>query len=171
MSRATYEDEPESEASAGHNSADDEETIWTPAFVVPLASVRLAVKRLRRTWRLLLPVALGMLVAITLLCAVPLYDNLVANTLFQQALTPNLMSTNSASGATAVQTRRTASRINIDAVVNAALVPPDAAAAIDLQTAKVVQGTIGPYLRASMSYAETSDTLRFDSVNGIDFLH
>src|SRR5262249_27272170 len=108
---------------------------------------------------------------ITLLCAVPLYDNLVANTLFQQALTPNSTSTSSASGATAVQTRRTASRINIDAVVNAALVTPDAAAAIDLQTTTVVQGTIGPYLRASVPYAETSDTLRFDSVNGIDFLH
>src|SRR5262249_49071036 len=108
-------------------------------------------------------------VAVMLLCTVPLYTILIANTLFQQALTPGSAKTNDAGSAIFAQTRHTASAINIDAVVAAALTSPADADAIDLAPANLAQGTLGPYMRAATSYAETSDTLRFDSVNGLDF--
>lgn len=50
------------------------------------SSVRLAIMRLTRSWELLLAVAVGMLVAVVLICTVPLYNSLVANIQLQRAI-------------------------------------------------------------------------------------
>ncbi|HEU5440990.1 MAG TPA: hypothetical protein VFU88_17015, partial [Ktedonobacterales bacterium] len=52
----------------------------------PRSMVRLAGMRFTRGWRLLLAVSLGMLVAMVLICTVPLYDTLVNNLELQAAL-------------------------------------------------------------------------------------
>src|SRR5215813_2804597 len=50
------------------------------------SSVRLALLRLTRGWRLLLVVALGILAAVVLVCTVPLYDTLVVDLQLQRTL-------------------------------------------------------------------------------------
>ena len=52
----------------------------------PFSPMRLAFLRFTRSWRLLLAVTLGMLVAIVLICTVPLYDSLIANVQLQRVL-------------------------------------------------------------------------------------
>ncbi|WIG60256.1 MAG: hypothetical protein OJF49_003004 [Ktedonobacterales bacterium] len=51
---------------------------WRSRFS-PLSPVRLAGLRLRRSWRLLLAAGAGILVAVVLICTVPLYTTLVTN--------------------------------------------------------------------------------------------
>src|SRR5215469_15189619 len=52
----------------------------------PLAALRLAFWRLGRSFRLLLAVGLGILVAVVLICTVPLYSSLVSNVQLQRQL-------------------------------------------------------------------------------------
>lgn len=52
----------------------------------PFTTARLALQRLRNTWPLLATVTLGMVVAVALLGAVPLYNDLVAEAKLQSAL-------------------------------------------------------------------------------------
>lgn len=54
-----------------------------------LSSLRLAVMRLTRSWELLLAVALGIVVAVVLVCTVPLYDTLVSDLQLQHAINDN----------------------------------------------------------------------------------
>ncbi len=54
-------------------------TIWHPMWPSPLAAVRVAALRLRRSWRALLAVNLGILIASVLICALPLYTGVVGN--------------------------------------------------------------------------------------------
>jgi putative ABC transport system permease protein len=56
------------------------------ARVSPLAAGWLARRQVRGGWRLLLAMALAMLVAVTLLCAVPLYSGVLANLQLQSIL-------------------------------------------------------------------------------------
>src|SRR5579863_7384405 len=57
---------------------------WRPG---PFRLVWLAARRLRRGGTPLVAVSLGMLIAVTLLCAVPIYTGLAANADLQSALT------------------------------------------------------------------------------------
>ncbi|MGZ3664978.1 MAG: FtsX-like permease family protein [Ktedonobacterales bacterium] len=52
----------------------------------PFSPLLLAFLRFTRSWRLLLAVSFGMLVAIVLICTVPLYDSLIANVQLQRVL-------------------------------------------------------------------------------------
>jgi hypothetical protein len=54
--------------------------------IAPLAVLRLAVWRLGRSFRLALAVGLGILVAVILILAAPLYSGLVSNVALQQAM-------------------------------------------------------------------------------------
>ena len=54
--------------------------------IAPLAALRLAFWRLGRSFRLLLAVGLGILVAVVLICTVPLYSSLVSNVELQRQL-------------------------------------------------------------------------------------
>lgn len=53
------------------------------------SSLRLALMRLARGWELLLAVALGIVVAVVLVCTVPLYDTLVSDLQLQHAIHDN----------------------------------------------------------------------------------
>ena len=55
-------------------------------WISPLSSSRLAIWRLGRSFRLLLAVGFGILVAVVLICTVPLYNSLVSNVQFQRQL-------------------------------------------------------------------------------------
>ena len=52
----------------------------------PFSAVRLAFMRLTRGWELLLAVGVGILVAVVLICTVPLYNSIVANIQLQRAI-------------------------------------------------------------------------------------
>src|SRR5262245_38642538 len=60
--------------------------IWKGRRAGLFSSARLALLRLTRGWRLLLVVALGILAAVVLVCAVPLYDTLVIDSQLQRTL-------------------------------------------------------------------------------------
>ncbi|MGO8947391.1 MAG: ABC transporter permease, partial [Ktedonobacterales bacterium] len=59
---------------------------WSPRRTGPFSPVGLALMRLRRGWNLLVVVGLGILVAVVLICTVPLYDALVSNIQLQRAI-------------------------------------------------------------------------------------
>ncbi len=59
---------------------------WRVRNGTVLSSIRLAVMRLSRGWKLLVVVGVGILVAVVLICTVPLYDSLVANIQLQRAI-------------------------------------------------------------------------------------
>ncbi len=73
---------PEDEYEDEQDGSDDE----LPDDRAPLAAVTLALWRFARSFRLLLAVGLGMLVAVTFLCTVPLYSSLVSTVQLQQQL-------------------------------------------------------------------------------------
>ncbi|HEX6799765.1 MAG TPA: FtsX-like permease family protein [Ktedonobacterales bacterium] len=60
--------------------------VWAGAHAGPLSPLALARLRLMRGWRLLLFAGLGILVAVVLICSVPLYATLVGNVQLQHAL-------------------------------------------------------------------------------------
>ncbi|MGH2505763.1 MAG: hypothetical protein ACRDID_24890, partial [Ktedonobacterales bacterium] len=62
-------------------------TPWRGTFAGPFSSVRLAAQRLGRSWRLLLAVELGMLIAVALLATAPFYSDIVASAQLQNTLT------------------------------------------------------------------------------------
>ncbi|HEX8033892.1 MAG TPA: hypothetical protein VF510_08605, partial [Ktedonobacterales bacterium] len=61
--------------------------LWRLQHGNSLAPVRLSLLRIRRSWRLLSTIGIGMLVAVTLICMVPLYSTLIANIQLRQTLT------------------------------------------------------------------------------------
>ncbi|HEY8324439.1 MAG TPA: FtsX-like permease family protein [Ktedonobacterales bacterium] len=62
-------------------------TPWRGTFAGPFSSVRLAAQRLGRSWRLLLAVELGMVIAVALLATAPFYSDIVASAQLQNTLT------------------------------------------------------------------------------------
>lgn len=62
---------------------------WNGGTPGATAALRLALFRLARGWRLLASVGGGILIAVILLCTVPLYDSLVAGVQLQMALATN----------------------------------------------------------------------------------
>ncbi|HLZ24697.1 MAG TPA: FtsX-like permease family protein [Ktedonobacterales bacterium] len=63
--------------------------VWKRQRAGIFSSLRLAVSRFARGWHLLLAVALGMLVAVVLICTVPLYDALVSDLQLQHTINAN----------------------------------------------------------------------------------
>lgn len=63
-----------------------EESAGSQVGMAPLAALRLALWRVGRSFGLLLAVGLGMVVAVVLICTVPLYSSLVSNVQVQQQL-------------------------------------------------------------------------------------
>ncbi|MGH2517253.1 MAG: FtsX-like permease family protein, partial [Ktedonobacterales bacterium] len=63
-----------------------DQTVWTRRHASIFSAVRLAASRFTRSWQLLLAVALGMLVAVVLICTVPLYDALISDLQLQQTI-------------------------------------------------------------------------------------
>ena len=67
-------------------SSQRDPSLWQSRRSNFVAPVRLSLLRLRRSWRLLMTVGIGMLVAVTLICTVPLYSALIANVQLRQVL-------------------------------------------------------------------------------------
>ncbi|MGZ3679427.1 MAG: FtsX-like permease family protein [Ktedonobacterales bacterium] len=92
MGRSTVIDEtpqlPDGQPDAGEADAPQRDpSLWQLQHGNSLAPVRLSLLRVRRSWRLLSTIGIGMLVAVTLICMVPLYSTLIANVHLRQALT------------------------------------------------------------------------------------
>lgn len=79
-SDTTVDEAPEGEAHP-------RDQVWDVAHAGPLTPLALARKRLARGWRLLIFAGLGMLVAVALICSVPLYAALVGSVELQHVLT------------------------------------------------------------------------------------
>src|SRR5579884_2258197 len=60
--------------------------VWRGRRAGVFSAARLALLRLTRGWRLLIGMALGMVVAVVLVCTVPLYDALVIDLQLQRTL-------------------------------------------------------------------------------------
>lgn len=64
----------------------DAPVAWRGGFAGPFATIWLAAQRLGRSWRLLLAVELGMVIAVALLATAPFYGDLVASAQLQSTL-------------------------------------------------------------------------------------
>lgn len=126
---------------SGPERTADRET-WKMKRSGPFSSVRLAIMRLLRSWELLAAVALGILVAVVLICTVPLYNTLVADLQLQRAI--------NAQGAQSRNVEAQAQSDTVDASLRA-------------QSAGVVSGLAQRYLHGFVSststYYATSDSM------------
>lgn len=78
---------PDGQQGAGDERVSQRDhSLWQSQHGNSLAPVRLSLLRVRRSWRLLTTVGIGMLVAVTLMCMVPLYSTLIANIQLRHAL-------------------------------------------------------------------------------------
>ena len=130
-------------------------TPWRGTFAGPFSSVRLAAQRLGRSWRLLLAVELGMLIAVALLATAPFYSDIVASAQLQNTLT------------TALPTDR---NIQID-VTNPQLyfpsVDPNAQlSGIDQIVTSDAQNAIGSFTGGWTEYAQTTVPFGLSRING-----
>ena len=122
--------------------------LWSIRRAGPFAPVSMALLRLRRAVSLLLPVFLGVLVAATLLAAVPLYSTLVSNVQLQAVLgaqpQPNL---------------------NLETVTTLISVQASDADQIDQVVKPLVSSQLSGFAPISMSYLDSKNLL-FVSING-----
>jgi putative ABC transport system permease protein len=129
---------------------------WRRRRAGPLSTALLAAKRFARSWGLLLAVATGILVAVVLMCAVPLYNNLVSNVRLQQAI-----------HAGAPQARNIQAQVQSPATF--AAVRADLAPTVTSLAQQYLRGFVGP----TPTYYVTSDAMlllgvdrqRFDPAN------
>lgn len=106
----------------------------------PFSPFRLAFLRFTRSWRLLLAVALGMLVAIVLICTVPLYDSLIANVQLQQVL----------HDADSLQR-------NVEVLAQSDSISAQTHSSLDGKVSALGQRYLAPYVQQATTYYVTSD--------------
>ncbi len=125
------------------------ETLWREGRPSPLASLRLGLRRALRGWSLLLALGLGMLVAIVLICTVPLYTTLVPNVELQHILA-------------------TSAPVETNFEVQVSFQPYTAAAIslADTRASALAQHYLGTFAPTGWSYDELSASLPVASVNG-----
>lgn len=125
----------------------DRET-WKLRRSGPFSSIRLAMMRLLRSWQLLAAVALGILVAVVLICTVPLYNTLVADLQLQRAI--------NAQGAEARDVEAQAQSSTVDS-------------ALRDKSASVVSGLARQYLagfvQRESTYYAVSDNMLISQIN------
>ena len=132
-----------------------EATPWRGTFAGPFSSVRLAAQRLGRSWRLLLAVELGMVIAVALLATAPFYSDLVASAQLQSTL------------ATAAPTDR---NIQLDVTVPSLYDPGVPASvqlnAIDKLVTSDAQNAIGSFTSGSTEYEQATVPFVINQING-----
>lgn len=111
------------------------------------ATLRLTAMRVGRGRRLLWAVGVGMLVVVTLICAVPLYINLGSDAQLQTAL------------------RRPPPDVNLEVAIISPTISAGLAAQTDAQLKKAVPDSIGGFAPTSLSYFEAIN-LYFSKING-----
>ncbi len=136
-------------------SADAESTPWRGGFAGPFSSVRLAAQRLGKSWRLLLAVELGMVIAVALLATAPFYSDLVASVQLQSALT------------SATSTDR---NIQIDVTVPSLYDPQHTTmqrlASVDQLVTSDAGNVISSFTSGPTEYLEATRALTLTKVNG-----
>lgn len=141
-------DEPAPGDDAYERDDERDEAIWRPAHPSPLAAARVAGLRLRRAWRALLAVNLGILIASVLICALPLYTGVVANLQLERLIA-----------------RAPVSQANVDVGVTTVMTDGTTASAIDDQI-RGIADQIGDFAaRYSYRYASLA-RLSFAGING-----
>jgi len=138
------------EAQTGEAQATDRgRTAWRGGFAGPLPSLLLAARRFGKSWRLLLAVELGMVIAVALLATAPFYSDLVASAQLQSTLTSSASSDRN---------------IQIDVTVGvlfAADLP-----AIDQTVAADASKRIGSFTSGATEYLQTTRSVNLITVNG-----
>ncbi len=119
-------------------------------FASPFATIWLAAQRLGRSWRLLLAVELGMVIAVALLATAPFYGDLVASAQLQSTL------------ASSPSYDR---NIQIDETV-AALDARQSHQSIDQTVKSAVTETVGAIVSGPTEYLQTTRPLTLTEFNG-----
>ncbi|HEX8037032.1 MAG TPA: hypothetical protein VF510_24465, partial [Ktedonobacterales bacterium] len=114
-----------------------------------LAPARLALLRMRHGWRLLGTTGVGMLVAVTLICMVPIYSALIANIQLRHALTSAVPS-----------------QINIATFVDPGILLPTGLADVNDQVEAIRQQELGAFAPNDMSYLQSKLAFNFVELNG-----
>ena len=127
-------------------------TAWRGGGLSPLPATRLALLRLRRSIRLLLAVGAGMLVAVVLICTVPLYSTLVSNVQVRHVLT------------TADSTD-----VNMEVQAQSFEVQGDSAAAVSHRVRDLAQSDVGGLASYGWSYMETDNFVLPVKINGLAY--
>ena len=118
--------------------------------IAPLAALRLAFWRLGRSFRLLVAVGLGILVAVVLICTVPLYSSLVSNVQLQRQL-----------GASAV------SDVNIEADANSQPVSSATVNQVLAQTQSSSRSILNSFAPASTWYVNLATFFQLKSIDKV----
>jgi ABC-type lipoprotein release transport system permease subunit len=124
--------------------------VWHGGFAGPFAAVWLAAQRLGRSWRLLLAVELGMLIAVALLATAPFYGDLVASAQLQNTL------------ATSPSYDR---NIQIDATIPS-LANANLPQFVDQAVKSDVARTVGSIVSGPTEYLQTTRLLTLTKLNG-----
>lgn len=119
--------------------------LWQLQHGNSLAPVRLSLLRVRRSWRLLSTIGIGMLVAVTLICMVPLYSTLIANVQIRQALTA-----------------APPSQLNVATFVPMRTLPSDSLTQLNQQVEAIRQREIGAFA--------PNDSVSLQSMQPFDFI-
>jgi ABC-type lipoprotein release transport system permease subunit len=125
------------------------EAPWSEGRSVPLASLRLGLRRALRGWRLLLALGLGMLVTVVLICVVPLYTTLVPNVELQHILATS----------PSVET-------NFEFQIAIQPYTTDFASATDARASALAQRYLHSFAPTGWTYSELSASLPVVAVNG-----
>lgn len=143
----SVQDAPRQDAAvfAGEKAA----VTWRGGFAGPFSGVALAAQRFSRSWRLLLAIELGMVIAVALLATAPFYSDLVASAQLQSTL---------------LSAPATERNIQIDAVVPSLFGAN--LAAIDTTVKSDAANFIGPFTSGSTEYLDTTSPLSLVNVNG-----
>lgn len=144
---ARGESRPQNTTAAERGSSRDPAR-WRGGFS-PLPAMRLALLRLRNSLRLLLAVAVGMLVAVVLICTVPLYTTLVSNVQVRHVLTT-----------------AASSDINIEAEVTSYEVQGDSGAGASQTVRTIAQRDVGDIASYGWSYTQTDNFVLPLQING-----
>lgn len=122
---------------------------WQSGFTGPGSSVRLAARRIGKSWRLLLAVELGIVIAVALLATTPLYNDLVTSAQLQSTLVSSASSDRN---------------IQIDVTVASLYVAN--LSAIDQLVTSDANTFIAPVISGSTEYLDTTRALSLTKVNG-----
>jgi hypothetical protein len=124
---------------------------WHSRSAGPFAPLRMAVTSLRRTFGMLTAISLGMLVAIALICTVPLYTNLISEVHLHQTLIA-----------------QTPADLDIEVSAHKTTIQPGSAEAIEDQSNSLARRWIGDFAARSTSFLLASDPMNLTQVNGVD---
>ncbi|MGZ3665328.1 MAG: FtsX-like permease family protein, partial [Ktedonobacterales bacterium] len=154
MGRSTILDSspqlPDGQQDAGEiDTSQRDSWLWHLWHGNALAPARLALLRMRHGWRMLATTGAGMLVAVTLICMVPLYSILIANIQLRHALTS-----------------APPSQINIATFVDPGILLPTGLPDVNDQVEAIRQQELGAFAPNDSIYLQSKLAFNFVELNG-----